>query len=259
MSAAPLAIQAPDLAQLDRSTLAMLVDAADEIDECSRVLKKAGLNPVGEVLKGQGQFVKMSHYPKGDVFDRDTQSQYYYHAHRDGEHGHFHCFLRAPGMPEGLAPVSEAAQHDWPSGDKALAHLVAVSMDRYGAPIRLFTTNQWVTGETWYPGADVIRMLPCFAIDHAHPSWPTNRWLTALLRLFRPQIEALITARDHALAAHRTARPHTDPFTDRDLETLSETAIDLARQQAAVRDLLGARPGEARPERRAAAQAGMRR
>ena len=238
MSMSPTEIVAPDLAHLDRATLEMMAVAADEIDECTRVLKKAGLNPVGEVLKAQGQFVKMTHYPKGDVFDRETQSQYYYHAHRGGEHGHFHCFLRAPGMPDGVAPVPEAATRDWPSGDKALAHLVAVSMDRYGAPIRLFTTNQWVTGETWYPGADVIRMLPRFAIDHAHPSWPTNRWLTALLRLFRPQIKALICARDTVLAQHRATAPESDPFADRALETLSETAIDLAQQQKAVRDML---------------------
>lgn len=238
MKDTPHDIPAPDLSRLDRAALETMGAAAAEITECSRVLKKAGLNPVGEVLKGQGKFVKMGHYPKGDVFDRETQSQYYYHAHRDGEHGHFHCFLRAPGMPEGVAPVPEAEGRDWPSGDKALAHLVAVSMDRFGVPIRLFTTNQWVTGETWYPAADVIRMLPRFAIDHAHPSWPTNRWLSALLRLFRPQIEALIEARDAALAAHRAAHPDTDPFANRSLETLSETAIDVVAQQAAVQSAL---------------------
>lgn len=238
MSGLPRGITAPELSRLEPARLEMMAAAADEIDECTRVLKKAGLNPVGEVLKAQGQFVKMNHYPKGDVFDRDTQSQYYYHAHREGEHGHFHCFLRAPGMPEGVAPAPESKGRDWPSGDKALAHLVAVSMDRFGTPIRLFTTNQWVTGETWYRGTDVIRMLPRFAIDHAHPSWPTNRWLTALLRLFRPQIEALIAERDKVLAAQQAGDPGTDAFTNRKLETLSETAINVARQQAALRSLL---------------------
>jgi hypothetical protein len=234
---APRSIAAPDLARFDLPALMAMEAAGDELAECSRVLKKAALNPVGEVLRGQGQFVKLAHYPKGDVFDRETHSQYYYHAHRDGEHGHFHCFLRAPGMPEGVSPVP-AEGRDWPSGEKALAHLVAVSMDRFGAPIRLFTTNQWVTGETWYPGADVVRMVPRFAIDHASPNWATNRWLTALLRLFRPQIEALIAARDAALAAHRAAHPDTDAFSDRSLETLSEVAIDVEAQREAVRQAL---------------------
>lgn len=238
MKDVPHPIAVPDLRQFDRATLKAMAKAGDEMAECSRVLKKVGLNPVGEVLKGQGKFVRMSHYPKGDVFDRETHSQYYYHAHREGEHGHFHCFLRAPGMPAGVAPVPEAAGRDWPSGEKALAHLVAVSMDRYGVPVRLFTTNRWVTGETWYPAEDVIAMLPRFVIDHAHPSWPTNRWLTALLHLFRPQITALIMARDKALAVHRAARPDTDIFADRSLEVLSETAIDVAKQQAALRKAL---------------------
>jgi len=232
------AIAEPDLARLDRPALEAMAAAGAEVAECMRVLKKAGLNPVGEVLKGQGQFVKMGHYPKGDVFDRETQSQYYYHAHRDGEHGHFHCFLRAPGMPEGVAPVPEAEGRDWPAGEKALAHLVAVSMDRFGAPIRMFTTNQWVTGETWYPGPDVVRMLERFTIDHASPNWATNRWLTAMLRLFRPQIEALVEARDAALADHRAIDPEADPFTDRTLETLSEVAIDVEVQRDAVREAL---------------------
>lgn len=69
--------------------------AGQEVAECLRVLRKVNLNVVGEVLKGQGQFVKLTHYPQGDVFDRETHAQYYYHAHRDGEHGHFHLFLRA--------------------------------------------------------------------------------------------------------------------------------------------------------------------
>jgi hypothetical protein len=235
----PRGIPAPDLARLDPPALEAMRAAGDEVAECMRVLRKANINLVGEVLKGQGQFIRLGHYPKGDVFDRETHSQYYYHAHRDGEHGHFHCFLRGPGMPEGVAPVADAEAYAWPRGDNAVAHLVAVSMDRYGNPIRLFTTNQWVTGETWYPGGDVIRMLDRFAIDHAWPSWPTNRWLTAMLRLFRPQIEALITARDEVLADYRAAHPDAEVFTERDLETLSEVTIDVEAQRDAVRAALG--------------------
>jgi hypothetical protein len=234
----PREIAPPDLSRLDRHRLEAMGAAGDEVAECMRVLRKANLNLVGEVLKGQGQFFRLGHYPKGDVFDRETHSQYYYHAHRDGEHGHFHCFLRGPGMPEGATPVPEAEAQDWPRGANAVAHLVAVSMDRFGTPIRLFTTNQWVTGETWYPAADVIAMLDRFAIDHAWPSWPTNRWLTAMVRLFRPQIEALVEARDAVLAEARAARPDADLYADRDLETLSEVAIDVEAQRAAVRAAL---------------------
>lgn len=207
--------------------LRFMLDAAAEVEECERVLRKARLNVVGEILKGQGQFVRMTHFPAGDVYDAETRSQYYYHAHRDGEHGHFHCFLRAGGMPEGLVPVADPVAKGWPAGDDAIAHLVAISMDRFGAPTRLFTTNRWVTAETWYPAAGVIAMLNRFCMDHAWPSWPANRWLTAMIRLFRPQIEALLLARDQVFADHAVRNPDRDAWEDRELETLSETAIDI--------------------------------
>jgi len=227
-----------NLTQIARDDLLAMRAAGEEVADCMRVLRKVNLNIVGEVLKGQGQFVKLTHYPQGDVYDRETHAQYYYHAHRSGEHGHFHLFLRAKGMPLGCAPAPAAAGRDWPAGDQALSHLVAISMDKFGAPTGLFTTNRWVTAETWYPGRDVIRMLPHFAIDHAYPSWPTNRWLTAMVRLFRPQIAALITARDIALAARRKAHPDRDVFEDRAFEVLSETAIDIEAQRQAISQAL---------------------
>ncbi len=227
-----------ELTTLPQDALRAMQAAGHEVAECTRVLRKAKLNVVGEVLKGQGQFVRLTHYPQGDVFDAETHSQYYYHAHRDGEHGHFHLFLRAKGMPPGCAPVREAAGRDWPAGDQALSHLIAISMDRFGTPTGLFTTNRWVTAETWYPAGDVVRMLPHFAIDHAHPSWPTNRWLTAMARLFQPQIAALVMARDDALATRRSAYPDRDVFEDRDFEVLSETAIDVEAQMKAIAQAL---------------------
>jgi hypothetical protein len=230
----PRDISSADLTKLTRQDLLAMQAAGEEARECIRVLRKVNLNVVGEVLKGQGQFVRLTHYPQGDVYDRETHAQYYYHAHRDGEHGHFHLFLRAKGMPPGCNPVPEAAERDWPAGDQALSHLVAISMDKFGAPTGLFTTNRWVTAETWYPASDVIRMLPHFAVDHAWPSWPTNRWLTAMVRLFRPQIAALVQARDAALAARREAYPDSDVFEDRSFEVLSETAIDVEGQMQAI-------------------------
>lgn len=49
----------------------------------------------------------MNHYPKGDVYDAETASQYYYHAHRPeaGEHSHFHTFIRAKGIPRTAKPA----------------------------------------------------------------------------------------------------------------------------------------------------------
>jgi hypothetical protein len=224
-----------DLTRLNDDRLNEMLSAGEDVMECYRVLKKAGLNVVGEVLKGQVQFYELNHYPPGDVYDRDTHSQYYYHAHRSGEHGHFHTFLRQAGMPAGIAPVPEAATRDWPKGSDAQSHIIAVSMDRYGYPIGLFTTNRWVTGETWYSAENVCAMLDHFGIDHAYPSWPTNRWLTGTIRLFRPQIEALLHERDTGLMGWAAEHPDRDAFEDRELEILSETSIDVDAQMKAVR------------------------
>ena len=225
-----------EFSALSRPALQLMRDAGAEVQECRRVLDRGGLNVVGEILRGQGEFVEYEHYPADDVYDADTHAQYYYHAHRGtpGEHGHFHAFLRAAGMPVGVAPVSYAGGEPWPVGDAALSHLIAISMDTYGLPIGLFTVNRWVTGDAWYPAQDVIAMLDGFAIDHANPSWPVNRWIGSMLRLFQPQIEALVLARDQTLAGWARSHPGRDVFEDRELEIMSHTAISVESQIAAV-------------------------
>ncbi|SDW43603.1 hypothetical protein SAMN04488238_10266 [Roseicitreum antarcticum] len=154
--------------------------AGEEIRECIRVLRKVNLNLIGKVLKGQGQFVRLTHFPQGDAYSRETPSKYYCFARREDEHRPFHLFLRAKGMTLGYAPVLDATGRDWP------------------------------------------------AVDHVWPSWPTNRWLTTMVRLLRPQIATLVRARDEALAARRAGHQ------DRDCEVLSETPIDVDAQIEAV-------------------------
>ncbi len=174
-----------------------------------------------------------AHYPPGDVYDAATHAQYFYHRHtidpaqrhRLSEHGHFHTFMRPRGMPPGTRPLvmPELAIADAPSqpldppsppapqpnqgdGNDKFSHIIAISLDEAGTPIRLFTTNRWVTGETWYAAEDVARMLDCFSIELARPGWPINRWLCALTRLYRPDIVALLNERDAALMSWRRRR-----------------------------------------------------
>jgi hypothetical protein len=231
------------LGDLSTERLESMLAAGEEIRECYRVLNKVSANIVGELLKGQGTFYELDHYPKGDVFDRETYSQYYYHAHRSevGEHGHFHCFLRAGGMPEGARPVAYDGKEPWPTGADALSHLVAVTMDKHGYPTGLFATNRWVTAEAWYAADDAVAMLDRFLIDHAWPSWPVNRWISAMFRLFRPQMEALLRQRDEVVAAWTAQHPGEDVFEDRNLEITGYIEISVDRQLRAVRDALGAR------------------
>ncbi len=223
-------IEAPDAARLDASERTALLEAAREVRRCQQALGKAGLNVVGELLRGHEGFYEMNHYPDDDVYDRDSHAQYYYHAHRDGteEHGHFHTFLRAPGIPANPQPrQAPPGAEPWPAGEQAIAHLIAVSMDAWGQPIGLFACNRWVTGESWYPAEAVKQMLPGFRIDHAYPSWPTNLWLTALLRLFRPHISALIAHRDQVIAAWQAQHPEQEVLEDRTLEITGYLPISV--------------------------------
>jgi hypothetical protein len=230
--------------QLDMATqpikrLRMMLAAGEDVLEVFRVLTRTDDNVVGEVLRHQGTFFEWDHYPKGDVYDRKSHSQYFYHAHtiggRDPEHGHFHTFVRAKGMPRGMKPVNRPDRSQWPSGNDALSHIVGISMDAKGLPIHLFTTNRWVTGEAWYKARDVIKMIGLYTIDHAQPSWPTNRWVSGMVRLFWPQIILLIQARDLSVEAWEKQNPKQDVFEDRSLEITSQADIDIDVQIAAVK------------------------
>lgn len=228
------------LPALSPAEIDSLSDAGTTILECYRVLRKGGLNIVGEVLKDQGTFYELEHYPKDDVFDQDSHSQYYYHAHRSGlqEHGHFHTFLRQPGMHKHIKPVANQGGTRWPVDDQALTHIVGITMDAYGFPISMFTTNRWVTGEAWYRAEDIIAMLDLFRIDHAFPSWPVNIWLTNMLMLFRPQIEWLIKTRDQVIGQWQFDHPETDVYEDRKLEITGEITINVESQIRNIMALL---------------------
>jgi hypothetical protein len=233
-----------DLTSISRDELEEMRDAGARIRECYWVLGKTNDNIVGELLKGSGTFYEWNHYPDGDVYDHDTHSQYYYHAHaageRPGEHGHFHTFLRPKGMPADIQPAQVPDYEAPEDPDDALSHLVAISMDPKGFPIKLFTTNRWVTGEVWYTAADVCRLLPLFSIDHAQPSWPVNIWISNMVVLFRPQIRVLVQERDKRVAAWSRKHGSENIYEDRALEVTSELPVDVDRQIDAVERALEA-------------------
>ena len=220
--------------------------AAAVVAACRNALAGNG-GILGEVAAGEETFADWRHYPAGEVYDPESHAQYFYHAHPAvgrpaREHGHFHTFLRAEGMPLGVAPLvlpetavadavrppPQAAPLKHGARDE-VSHLVAIALDPHGEPIRLFTTNRWVTGETWYRAEDVIRMLDRFTVGEAGRSVVLNRWISAMLVLFRPQIVALLTRRDETVMAWRRRR-RTNVFEDIRLEITSGVEIDLDAQ-----------------------------
>jgi Domain of unknown function (DUF6969) len=243
-------LAAVDQPTLSTAELTEMLEAGGRVRECYWALAKTDDNIVGELLKGSGTFYEWNHYPDGDVYDHDSHSQFYYHAHpadeRPGEHGHFHTFLRPKGMPDGVTPADVPDFEPPEDPDDALSHLIAISMDAKGFPIKLFTTNRWVTGEVWYAADDVCRFLPHFSIEHAQPSWPVNIWITSMLVLFRPQIRRLIRARDAAIVKWIRGHRSSNVFEDRGLEVTAELAIDVDRQITTVKRALASRPGRSR-------------
>lgn len=223
-----------DLSNVSTERLLRMQSAGKDVLECQRVLQKVGLNIVGDILKTSDNFYQMNHYPEGDVYDHETHGQYYYHAHRNGEHGHFHLFLRPKGMPMGLKPKALEDYKEPKVPNDALSHLIAISMDAYGLAQGLFTTNRWVTAEYWYDYEDVIQMLDHFKIDHANPSWPTNRWVGGMVQLFYPQICRLLKIRDEVMTDWVEQNPDQNAYEDRDLEITSEEPCDVKEQIRAI-------------------------
>jgi hypothetical protein len=235
--------------------------AAAAIRECQRVLAASGRTLAEEAVGDAPEVGDWQHYPPGDVYDPISHAQYFYHCHpqappadKEAEHGHFHLFLRAAGMPHGVAPfmLPEAAialpQPKQPVAPQAapaqrgardsVCHLVAIALDRSGKAVRLFTTNRWVTGETWYRADDVIGMLDRITLDAAEPSTIVSRWVAAIVRLYRPEIAKLLRERDKTVMDPRRRRRKIDMFEDPRIEVTSSQEIDLDARLAAVERLV---------------------
>jgi hypothetical protein len=235
--------------KVDREEIERMAAAALVINDCRRELAARQRNVVTEVMAGETAISEWRHYPEGEAYDPKSHAQYFYHSHPalerpPPEHGHFHTFLRAEGMPTGVAPLllPEIAVADVGAlppqaaplkrGTKEeVSHLVAIAVDARGEPIRLFTTNRWVTGETWYRADDVIRMLERFAVNQPEPAATLNLWVGAIHRQFRPQIAALLRARDDTIVTWRRRR-RTHVFEDPTLEITSSLEINLGAQLA---------------------------
>jgi hypothetical protein len=235
--------------RVSRAEIEQMTSAAAVIRDCRRELAASDTDILREVTAASAPICDWRHYPDGEVYDPKSHAQYFFHAHLANgqptlERGHFHTFLRAEGMPPGVAPLllpelavanvaappPQAAPLKRGTRDE-VSHLIAIAIDLRGEPFRLFTTNRWVTGETWYRAVDVIQMLDRFAVTEEQPSAVLNRWVGAMIQLYRPQIAALLRVRDDTVMAWRRRR-RTPVFEDPRLEITSSLEIELDTQLA---------------------------
>ncbi len=206
-----------------------MLASAEEVLECQRVLANTNDNVVSDLLRfSDKEFIEWGHYPEDDVKDSTSGSQYYYHAHQSPnrsfkEHGHFHIFMK---------------NYDKNNPDTLpLTHLIAISMNEFGAPQALFTVNHWITGGVWEDAPTVISFLDKFIIDHAKPSWAVNRWINAIVKLYKPQIIELVKQRDQEIKKLKETYQNQDIFELREIEILSYLPISIESKLLELQEL----------------------
>lgn len=176
--------------------------------------------------------VKYEHYPPADVIDPSSGAHFYFHAHRSHgeEHGHLHVFWHATatGRRSRFNQVKGKFVGSMPT------HLIAIALDARGLPLKLFTTNQWVTGGHWF-NAELT--LSC--IDRCRPQAVEGHefsciWLGHFLSMYRPLIARLLQKRDAKLAKFPSLE---NALNNRRLEVLSQCTIDWAADLALLEEL----------------------
>lgn len=199
-----------------------------------QMMTNTGKSILHYTLQKRHRHTRMNHYPKGDRIDHQTGAQYFYHCHREDlereEHGHFHCFLRYKHIPKRVKPTPLS---DWKDNlDNPMTHLIAIGMNRYGNPIRLFTVNRWVTSEIWYDAEHLPNFIKRFKMTlDDDPYWQIlDQWIDAMLHLFSPQIAWLHHQRDAKIEQHQLLNPESNVYEDQNIEELSEISIDLKNQ-----------------------------
>ncbi|MDZ4307032.1 DUF6969 family protein [Allopontixanthobacter sp.] len=170
------------------------------------------------------------HYPDDDARDARTRSRWYYHVHAPGdrdpaEHGHFHLFLHRTQMDDGSLPVAAPAE-----GEEALAfvtHIAGLAIDHHGIPVNWFATNRWVTNEFMYPAPVMIDHLDRYDVDQTEEDKTVNRFLTAMVALYRQEIGDMLLERDRRIAGLTSAGADPEDIFEVGNDVLAICPIDL--------------------------------
>ena len=158
--------------------------AAQELANIQMRYAETGRTLNEAALCGAKDFIEWQHYPINDLVDEHSGYEFYYHAHSadempKGEHGHFHVIKRDA---------------------QRFHHLIGISLDQKGLPVRLFTTNQWVTGEEMMDSGATINFIKEFELTTKGRMAPVSKWIGALIQLFTVEIEGLLFERDQKIA-----------------------------------------------------------
>ena len=223
------------LPHLSKTHKARMLKYAQQVLEAQQqMVTKRGKNIIHYTLEKKRRHQFMDHYPKGDRIDYETGAQYFYHCHREDyettEHGHFHCFLRYKHIPSTIKPTPLP---DWDKNiDNPMTHIVAIAMNCYGQPIRLFSVNRWISFEVWYDAKHTSRFIKQYKMTKQDsPYWQVlDKWVEGMMHLFAPQIQWVNNARDLAIEQGKLLYPDTNLYEAHQMEELSAIPIDLQSQ-----------------------------
>lgn len=191
----------------------MQVAAAESLFKCLVAMGEQNSNPVLQLFDSNIEIQQKKKYPEGLLQCNDTGWRAYYHCHDnkddishlfETEHGHFHIFVRLTEQPE-----------SW-------THVVALSIDEMGQPLRWFMVNHWVTGETWLDAPLLLAQL--HDIPFMEQNTLLEQWLLSMLALYKNEIKGLLALRDDAL---NTELADGNIKQDKEYYLLSEQEIKL--------------------------------
>lgn len=176
----------------------------------------AETNPVFQVIDINNPIEENKKYPSELLQFNQTGWRAYYHCHPasragnhrfQGEHGHFHIFVRIKKEPE-----------IW-------SHLVALAIDNMGQPLGWFTVNHWVTGEAWTNAVDLAVFLS--KVPYQKQNTLVEQWLLSLLDLSHENVITILYERDKLIEIKQNDSEGTDIKQDRELYLLTEVAMNI--------------------------------
>ena len=190
--------------------------ATQSLVACLLDMAEAETNPVLQVIQSDLPLKENKKYPPELLQFNGLGWRAYYHCHPasragnhrfNGEHGHFHIFVRTKINPE-----------RW-------SHVVALAMDSMGQPLGWFTVNHWVTGEDWESASNLVLYLK--QLPYSEQENVIEKWLLSLLALSHDEVESILYERDEIIELKQSAEQENDVKKDKKLYLLSEIPINL--------------------------------
>lgn len=198
---------------------ALVAQALDYV----RLLAQRNLNPLVAVLGSRDARPAFHQYPDPGINWIGGGLGYFYHSHGPhsapgAEHGHFHLF-------------AQQADYRGQSRDDLYTHLVGIGVDATGAPLRLFTTNLWVTAGRWRSAAFIRGHLSRFARFATRPDSGPERWIGMILGLFPTEVREVLRLREQRVGRWRHERMAQRRLADRRIHNLSSVSVAMSAKE----------------------------